>query len=99
MLDALAREGARIDDIRICPHHPQADLPAYRLTCECRKPAPGMILDLMRVWPVDASGSFLLGDQDTDVQAGHAAGVRAFLMDGDDLSANIERCLAAMAKR
>jgi D-glycero-D-manno-heptose 1,7-bisphosphate phosphatase len=92
----LARDGARIDDFRYCPHHPNAEVASYRLVCECRKPGPGMLLDLMREWPTDTSGSFMIGDQPTDVLAAEAAGIAGFLMAGDDLLDNIERCLAAM---
>lgn len=95
----LAREGARIDDFRFCPHHPQAALPNYRRVCECRKPSPGMLLELMRAWPVDAIHSFMLGDQETDMEAARAAGIFGQLMESDDLLQMVEICLAATAKR
>lgn len=71
----LAPLGAHLDELRYCPHHAEHGQGAYKRACDCRKPQPGMLLDLMRVWPVIRDGSFMIGDADTDAQAAAAAGV------------------------
>lgn len=74
--------GARIEAFAYCPH----DLDEG---CDCRKPAPGMLLDLAATRGYDLSRSWMVGDSATDVQAGQAAGVRTALI-GDGAGAAVE---------
>ena len=82
----LGAIGAHIDDMRFCPHLPNAPVEAYRLACACRKPEPGMILDLLRAWPVDPGRSVLIGDKASDMEAARRAGIRGILYGGGLLS-------------
>jgi D-glycero-D-manno-heptose 1,7-bisphosphate phosphatase len=93
MNEELRRAGAHIDDMRYCPHHPDAAVAVYRVTCACRKPAPGMILDLMRSWPVIAEASIAIGDKERDAAAGRAAGIAAEVVSAGALEGAVERLL------
>ena len=85
----LACKGAHVDEFRYCPFHPDATVVEYRCDLECRKPKPGMIVDLMRTWPIDASRSVLIGDKGSDCMAAAAAGIRCHLFRGGDLCAEL----------
>jgi D-glycero-D-manno-heptose 1,7-bisphosphate phosphatase len=91
MAAALAEEGARIDAIYHCPHHPEAKVEAYRHPDPpLRKPNPGMLLQAMEDFPVDVARSLMVGDKDADVEAARRAGVRGLKFEGGDLWAFLE---------
>jgi D-glycero-D-manno-heptose 1,7-bisphosphate phosphatase len=99
MCAELKAEGARIDDIRYCPHHSDGTVAGYLEDHHWRKPAPGMILDLMLHWPVRRAGSFVIGDRPTDIEAATAAGLPGFLFAGGDLDAFVADVMAQTSLR
>lgn len=79
----LRRNGAALDGIYFCPHHPDAGPSARRglaVACACRKPAPGLILEAAADHRVDLRRSFMVGDGLVDVEAGRRAGVSTILV-------------------
>lgn len=82
MLASLAEEGARLDGIYYCLHHPEAVVPALRVRCNCRKPEPGLLLQAAKELDIDLARSYMIGDQQADVEAGLAAGCKTVLLDG-----------------
>ena len=79
----LGKDGAYIDGIYICPHHPdkgfEGERPEYKFNCECRKPKPGLLLLAAKDFNIDLSQSIMIGDSERDVEAGVNAGVKQSL--------------------
>ncbi len=76
----LKAEGARIDKIYYCPHHPEVGLPEYLLDCDCRKPRIGMIEAAAKDLNIDVSCSYVIGDKIIDIELAHKAGARGILV-------------------
>ena len=76
----LAGEGAHIDAIYYCPHHPDAVVECYKMDCDCRKPKPGMIMQAAQKYSIDIPNSFVIGDKWSDIEAGRAAGCKTILV-------------------
>ncbi len=84
LIAGVAADGGRIESIYYCPHHPETHhregIPELRRGCRCRKPAAGLIFQAQREHGFDLSGAIMVGDRETDVRAGRAAGLRTVLI-------------------
>ena len=81
VVELLAEEGIELDDWRYCFHHPQGKVPQLSGPCPCRKPAPGLLLGAAERRGLDLERSWMIGDVDTDVLAGRAAGTHTILIE------------------
>ena len=80
----LGKEGAYLDAIYYCPHHPhkgyEGERPELKIECDCRKPKPGMLLNVAADFNIDLSQSWMVGDGENDVKAGLNAGCKTALI-------------------
>jgi D,D-heptose 1,7-bisphosphate phosphatase len=84
MEDLLGQDGAYLNDLYFCPHHPDKGFPGenkeYKIVCDCRKPKIGMLLKAQQRYNIDFSKSWFVGDTKQDVQTGIHAGCRTILL-------------------
>jgi mannose-1-phosphate guanylyltransferase / phosphomannomutase len=94
--EQLAKKGARIDAIYVCPHHPEkgfpGEVPELKISCGCRKPEPGMILKAIAEYSIDLKQSWMVGDSKSDIVAGQKAGLKTiFIASGGGSSSKQEK--------
>jgi D-glycero-D-manno-heptose 1,7-bisphosphate phosphatase len=75
----LRRQGARLDAIYYCPHHPEFGDAPYRRDCDCRKPKPGLLERAARDFGLDLPECFMIGDRYRDIETGHVVGARSVM--------------------
>jgi len=78
--EELASEGAFIEAIYYCPHHPEGEVEIYKKSCDCRKPEPGMMVQAARDFGISLADSFVIGDRYYDIEMAMAVGARGVLV-------------------
>ena len=98
----LGEQGAYIDDIFYCPHHPhkgyEGERAEYKIECECRKPKPGLLFQAAQKYNIDLNESYMIGDNESDIEAGQQAGcavcaIGRLGIDGVQEFANLLECI------
>jgi D-glycero-D-manno-heptose 1,7-bisphosphate phosphatase len=79
----ISEQGGSIDRVYYCPHHIEGTVKEYAVPCSCRKPNTGMIEQATRDFGIDLTRSFLVGDKESDIEAGRRTGCRTVLLTGD----------------
>ena len=102
MATLLGKEGAYVDGIYICPHHPdkgfEGERPEYKIDCDCRKPKPGLLLQAAKDFNIDLSESYMIGDSHRDVEAGENAGVKKSIMVEENEENGLLNCIKRLLK-
>lgn len=90
----LGQEGAYLDGIYYCPHHPKSgfegEIKELKIECECRKPKPGMLLEAAKDFNIDLEKSWIIGDSENDILAGKNAKCNTAYINAKDINENID---------
>jgi D-glycero-D-manno-heptose 1,7-bisphosphate phosphatase len=89
--ELLAEKGVYLDQIYYCPFHPEGVVEKYRRESDMRKPAPGMLKLAAKEMDIDLSQSWMVGDDDRDIQAGERAGCKTIQIDSHTTSSFVHR--------
>ena len=93
----LGKDGAYVDAIYYCPHHPHkgfsGEVPELKMECECRKPKPGLLLKAAQDYNIDLEKSWMIGDSENDILAGKNAGCKTALISSDNINYGQDRTL------
>lgn len=96
----LGMEGAYLDGIYFCPHHPHSgydgEVKELKIDCDCRKPKPGMLLKAAEDLNIDLSQSYMVGDGENDIKAGKAAGCKTVLLNTECEYYGQDVCVASL---
>lgn len=84
MRNTLSEHGISLAGFYYCPHHLDGKIKKYTFDCDCRKPKPGMLLQAAKDLKIDLSASWMIGDTQSDVEAGNKAGCKTILI-GDKI--------------
>ncbi|NVJ60870.1 MAG: HAD family hydrolase [Gammaproteobacteria bacterium] len=76
----LANKDVPILDVFYCPHHPEGNIDEFSVSCNCRKPKPGLIESAFVKYDIDIANSFLVGDKISDIRAGSEAGLENLVL-------------------
>ena len=80
MTKSLERQGATIDGIFYCPHHPKGTVPEFTADCDCRKPKTGLVNQALKTFDIDMSNSYVVGDRYVDIELAIRLNLRGVLV-------------------
>ena len=96
----LGKEGAYLDGIYFCPHHPhkgyEGEVSELKIDCDCRKPKPGMLLKAAEDFNIDLSQSYMVGDGENDIKVGMAAGCKTVLLNTEGEEFGQDICVGSL---
>ena len=103
MLETMENHGVAISSVYHCPHHVEGDVLKYAVTCDCRKPKPGMILKGLEAFSIKAENAIMVGDKDSDELASKAANLNFFYINtkirnqSSDYFGSLSECIEFIA--
>ena len=94
VMEMVSDEGGKIEEILFCPHHPQGSVAKYAVTCDCRKPAAGMVEKVKSQYAIEPVDTLVVGDKIVDVELGRAIGARSALVETGYGISEMEKIMA-----